>query len=87
MQDQLDRHETVIGGMREMVARIDERTKLLLEMVEAGDKKRESLEERIAPLADAVMRWKGGLAVIAIISGAVGALLLAAFRRIFHIDP
>lgn len=87
MQEQLDRHEHVIGDMREMVARIDERTKLLLEKVEASDKHRGDLEARIAPLADAVMRWKGGLAVIAIISGAVGALLLAAAKRWFSLAP
>jgi len=87
MQDQLDRHETVIGDMREMMARIDERTKLLLEKVEASDHHRKALEERIAPLADAVMRWKGGLAVIAIISGAIGALLLAAAKRWFSMTP
>jgi hypothetical protein len=84
--DRLNRHDDVLTELRIAVARIEERTKTILDVIEEGECRRAALEERIEPIADTVERWKGALALLALMSGIAGAVITVAFKKLFGLD-
>ncbi|HMU15824.1 MAG TPA: hypothetical protein PKC95_00135 [Thauera aminoaromatica] len=87
MQEKIDRHEVLISDLRVVIARLDERTKTILEKLVAAEQSRNEIERRLAPaslepLAENVSRWKGALAVIALIAGALGASITLFMKRV-----
>lgn len=82
MQEKIDRHEVLISDLRVVIARLDERTKTILEKLVAAEQSRNEIERRLEPLAENVSRWKGALAVIAVIAGALGASITLFMRRV-----
>jgi hypothetical protein len=73
MQERIDKHDEILSDLRVTVARLDERTLTIIEKLDQAVIARRDLEERLEPLAESVTRWKGGLTVIALAAGAIGA--------------
>ncbi len=82
----IDRHDDLLTDLRITVARIEERTKTILDVVEEGERRRAALEERIEPIAETVERWKGALALLALMSGLAGAMVTLGIKRLFGLD-
>lgn len=83
MQEKIDRHEVLISDLRVVIARLDERTKTILEKLVQAEQQRALLEGRLEPLAENISRWKGALALIGIIAGALGASVAVFLKRVF----
>lgn len=83
MQDRIDRHDEILSDLRVLVARLDERTLTIVQKLDQAVVARRELEERLEPLADSVTRWKGGLTVIALAAGSIGAAAAGIARKIF----
>lgn len=84
--DRLDRHDELLRELHATVARLDERTKTIIDKLDDAVVSREHLENRLAPLTENMNKWKGALTVVTVIAGAIGATVATLLKRMLGID-
>jgi hypothetical protein len=88
--DRIDHHEVLLSDLRVSVARIEETQKAVLDRLAAAaedrDAMRRSLAEKLDPLHETVIRWKGAMSVLAVAAGAFGAFASDIIKRLLGFD-
>lgn len=79
--------QDILTDLRIAVARLDERTKTIVEKLDEAMVSREHLEKRLAPLTANMNRWKGALVVITFIAGSLGATITTWIKHAFGASP
>lgn len=69
--------------LRITVARLDERMNTVITKLDQSMVSREHLNETLKPLTESMDKWKGGLAVITIVAGSIGALVTTFIKQFF----
>lgn len=69
--------------LRITVARLDERMNTVISKLDQSMVSREHLHETLKPLTENMDRWKGGMAVITLAAGSVGALVTTIIKHLF----
>lgn len=79
--------EKTLIDLQVAVARLEERLETVIHKLDQAMVSRHQLEERLAPLASNIDRWKGGLAMLAVTAGVVGSLIGKLIHRIIEGPP
>lgn len=79
--------DDTLTELRIMVARLDERTKTIIEKLDDAVVSRDHLERRLAPLTANMNRWKGALVVITFVAGSLGATISTGLKNLFGASP
>ena len=75
--------DDTLTELRIVVARLDERTKAIMQKLDDAVVSREHLEQRLAPLTENMNKWKGGVAAITIVAGSIGAVITTVVKHLF----
>lgn len=65
------------------IARLEEQIKAVNAKLDDAVVSRAHFEERLAPLTENMNRWKGGMAVITLVAGSVGAIVTTFIKQVF----
>lgn len=67
------------------IARLEEQIKAIHQKLDDAVVSRSHLDERLAPITENMNKWKGGITVIALVAGSVGAFVSALAKHWFSI--